>query len=171
MKLAPVLVDAIENPSARWMQMTEVGAYGQRLGDRFRLESAPALITRTLRKTEIAVTQIRCDRPNRGMTTSIPREDAYLVALQVRECPDHELWVDGRPVPKLPFAAGVTTFYDLRCDPIAYMRSTFHSLMFYLPRKTFDAIADDANAPRIDNLNHPPGVGADDPVMRALGSS
>jgi hypothetical protein len=139
------------------VRVTEAGAYGQRLGDRFRLESTPALVTRALRKTEIAVTQIRCDGPNQGMTSSIPREDAYLVALQARECPDHELWMDGRAVPKLPFAAGVTTFYDLRCDPIAHLRSPFHSLMFYLPRKTFDAIADDANAPRIDDLNQSPG--------------
>jgi AraC family transcriptional regulator len=151
--------------------MAERGAYGQRLGSRFRLGHAPALVSRTLRKSEIAVTELRCDSPDQGLTTSIPREDAYLVALQVRQCPDHELWLDGRPVASRPFAAGVTSFYDLRRDPIAYLRSPFHSLMFYLPRKAFDAIADDANAPRIDELRHPPGVGADDPVMRGRGAA
>jgi len=48
----------------------------------------------------------------------------FLVGFQVRECPDHELWLDGRPVPVEPFAAGCTSFYDLKSDPIAYMRGT-----------------------------------------------
>ena len=144
------------------------GAYGQQLGDAFRLEHVPSFATRTLKKSELAVTQIRCATPDHGFTNQIPIEDAYLVAYQHEACPDHELWVDGKPVPVEPFPAGCTTFYDLRRDPVAYIRSISHCLMFYLPRSAFDAIADDVGTTRIGDLRHPHGVGADDAVMRNL---
>jgi AraC family transcriptional regulator len=41
--------------------MTE--AYGQRLGEALRVENAPVIVTRALRKADIAVTEVRCDNP------------------------------------------------------------------------------------------------------------
>ena len=58
--------------------MTE--AYGHRLGERFRVEKAPAIVTRALRTADIAVTEVRCDNPLPGMSGSIPPEDAFLVS-------------------------------------------------------------------------------------------
>jgi hypothetical protein len=77
--------------------MTE--AYGQRLGGRFRVESAPAIVTRALRTGNMAVTEVRCDNPLPGMSDSIQLEDAFLVALQLRDVPNHEYWEDGRQAP------------------------------------------------------------------------
>lgn len=151
--------------------MSSQGVYGRALSDRFRLDEAPAFVTKTLKRAEIAVTHIQCRKPNQGLTSSIPQEDAYLVACHNEDCLDHELWIEGKAVKKVPFLKGQTTFYDLRTDPIAYMRSTSNCLMFYLPRSAFNAIADESDAPRIGDLNHPPGVGADDPVMRALSAA
>ena len=94
--------------------MRSRGLYGQRLGDIFSLKTAPAFATRTLRKTEIAVTDIRCDGENNGLTKPIPREDALLVTLQLRDCPRYDLWLDDKPVTTGPLEAGVTCFYDLR---------------------------------------------------------
>jgi hypothetical protein len=48
------------------------------------------IMTRVLRKATIAATEIRSDHPNRGMSKSIPREDAYLVGLQLRDYPRRE---------------------------------------------------------------------------------
>jgi AraC family transcriptional regulator len=145
------------------------GIYGRALSDRFHLEDeAPAFVTKTLKRAEIAVTHLQCRRPNQGLTDPIPVEDAYLVACHNEDCIDHELWVDGKAVETVPFLRGQTTFYDLRTNPIAYMRSTSNCLMYYLPRSAFNAIADEGDAPRIEDLRHPPGVGTDDPVMRSL---
>ena len=113
--------------------MRSRGLYGPRLGDIFNLKTAPAFTTRTLRKTEIAVTEIRCDAENNGLTKPIPREDALLVALQLRDRTRYELWLDDKPVTTGPLEAGVTCFYDLRRNPIANGISPFHSLQFYLP--------------------------------------
>lgn len=151
--------------------MREQRARPNPLADAFGLPDAPMLVTRTLHKSAMTVTELKCDRPNFGVTKSIPYEDAYLVALMVRECPDHDLWVDGRPVAVTPLAAGDVMLYDLKRDPIARMRSPFHSLHFYLPRKALDNIADEAGVPRIGDLHYQPGIPIDDPVVRQLLSS
>jgi AraC family transcriptional regulator len=145
--------------------------YGQRLGDIFHLKSAPAFRTRTLRKTEIAVTEIKCDAENNGLTKPIPREDAFLVTLQLRECPRHDLWLDDRPVETGPLKAGVTCIYDLRRNPLANSISPFHSLHFYLPRQALGFIADMEGSRRIDDFNTDPGRGLDDQTIRGLGFS
>lgn len=62
--------------------MTE--AYGQRLAEALQVENAPAIVTRSLRTADIAVTEIRCDSPLRQMSGPIQQEDAFLVALYLR---------------------------------------------------------------------------------------
>jgi hypothetical protein len=59
--------------------MATSDGYGQRLGERLRVENAPAIVTRALHKADMAVTEIRCDDPLPGMGRSIQREDAFLV--------------------------------------------------------------------------------------------
>jgi len=140
--------------------MRPQGAYGSRLGRAFRRPRAPALATRVLQKSTLAVTELKCDDPGFGRTAPIPPEEAWLIALQIRACPDHDLYF-----------AGVTSIYDLRRDPIADIRDPYHSLMFYLPRAALDMIAAEAGAPRIGDLRHRPGVSIDDPIVRDLLSS
>jgi AraC-like DNA-binding protein len=137
----------------------------------FGMPDAPTLTTRAIRRSAIAVTELRCDQPNFGRTASMPREDAYLVALQLRACHDHDLYFDGRRTRPENFTAGVTAIYDLRRDPVADLRDPFHSLMFYLPRKALDEVSDEARAPRVGDLRHRPGVSVHDPVVRHLLSS
>jgi AraC family transcriptional regulator len=149
--------------------MRTQGIYGEAISGRFHLEEeAPAFVSKTLKSAEVAVTHLQVPKPNLGLTDPFPIEDAYLVACFSQPSIDHELWVDGKAVEKVPFLKGQTVFYDLRTNPIAYLRSTSECLMYYLPRSAFNAIADKGDAPRIQDLQHPPGIGADDPVIRAL---
>lgn len=141
------------------------------LAEAFRLDDAPTLVTRTLRKSTMMVTELRGDHPNHGITQSIPYDDAYLIGMMVRDCTDHDLYFDGRLLRPKNFVAGSTAIYDLKRDPIADLRSSFHSLHFYLPRKALDDITDEADAPRIDDLRYRPAVAMDDPVVRHLLSS
>jgi AraC family transcriptional regulator len=150
--------------------MTECSAFAQRFGQHFGLPNAPALVTRGPHDAEFAVIQLKCDKPNQGLTTPIPPEDSFIVALQLRDRPDYELWLDGRPVHTQPLRAGTSAFFDLRRNPITLMISPFHTLAFYLPRKALDVIADDADANRIGDLDYQPGTGVDDQLIRNLGS-
>jgi hypothetical protein len=142
--------------------MRSRGLYGQRLGDIFSLKTAPAFATGTLRKTEIAVTEIRCDEENNGLTKPIPREDALLVTLQLRDCPRYDLWLDDRQVKTGPLEAGVTCFYDLRRNPIAKSISPFHSLQFYLPCHALNLLTDMEGKQHVDDFNDNPGHAVND---------
>src|SRR6478736_4656225 len=148
--------------------MTE--AYGQRLGEALRVENAPAIVTRSLRMADIAVTEIRCDSPLPEMSGRIKQEDAFLVALYLRDFPNREYWEDGRRASVCDLRAGESCLYDLRRDPTALLDKPYHSLAFYLPRAALDAIADEADAPRIRDLSFEPGAGVNDVTIFGLGS-
>lgn len=151
--------------------MGEQVPYRNYLAEAFGMREAPTLITRGLRKSTMVVTELKCDRPNFGMTAPIPIEDAYLIALQFLPCLDHDLYFDGRYVRPIGWFSGALTIYDLRRSPVADIRDPYHCLMLHLPRTALDAIAYEAGAPRIGDLQHRAGVGIDDPIARHLLSS
>ncbi|MGX5803415.1 helix-turn-helix domain-containing protein [Bradyrhizobium sp. Arg314] len=151
--------------------MSQSEAYGDKFGDKFGLEAAPAFVTRTLRNAEIAATEIRCDSPRIGPTDPIPREDGYTIGLMLRDYPNHEYWEDGKHAPRSWLRTGDTVLYDLKRSPIVFIDKPHHSIHFYLPRAALNAIADDANAPRIGELVYNPGEGVADTTMQCLGNS
>jgi AraC family transcriptional regulator len=133
--------------------MATSDGYGQRLGERLRVDVAPAIVTKTLRKAEIAVTEIRCDDQLPVMTNPVQREDAYLVGLILRDFPDRIYWEEGRQTPVCDLRAGDTCIHDLKRDPVTFLEKPHHELFFYLPRAALNAIADDASAPLIGDLD------------------
>ncbi|MGX5803428.1 helix-turn-helix domain-containing protein [Bradyrhizobium sp. Arg314] len=147
------------------------GAYGRQLAETFGLDAAPALVTKTLQKATIAVTQIICDAENNGLTEPIPREDAFLATVQMRDCPSHDLWIDGKPRKTGHLVPGSISVYDLRQNPIVNSTSPFRNLHFYLPRRALDAIADSDETPRVGEFVVEPGLGAEDPIARGLAMS
>jgi len=147
------------------------GVYGDPLASAFGLSRAPTIVSRALHKSTLAVTELRGDLPNFGLTAPLPREDAYLVGLQLRACHDHDLYFDGRLMRPTNWCAGVTSIYDLRQGPVADIRDPFHCLMFYLPRVALNAVAAEAGAPPLNELRYQRAVGIDDTVARQLLSS
>src|SRR5260370_35096354 len=129
--------------SAVFLEINEQGAYGSQLGRAFRQDDAPSLITRALHKSTMAVTELRCDQRNFGVTSSIPKEEAYLVGLQLRACPDHDLYFEGRLKRPVNWVEGITSIYDLRRDPVADIRDPFHSLMFDRPQTALEAVSEE----------------------------
>src|SRR5262245_24027776 len=150
--------------------MSERGAYGRRLADRLHSESSRALVSRSLRESVVGLTEVRSDHPTHSVSDPIPHEDAFLIALQLRDFPDHKYWEEGRQSPVFSLWAGCTTLHDLKRDPRFLMDKPFHSVHFYFPRKFLNAIADAANARPIDDLRYEPGNGVDDPIVRSLTS-
>jgi AraC-like DNA-binding protein len=148
--------------------MTE--AYGQRLGEAVRVENAPAIVTRALRTADIAVTEIRCENPLPQLSDPIQQEDAFLVSLHLRDRPKWEYWEDGRRASVCDVRAGESCLHDLKREPRGLIDKPYDALAFYLPRAALDAIADDANAPRIRDLRYQPGAGINDVTISGLGS-
>ena len=151
--------------------MGDQGAYGQRLGEVFQLDRAPAFVTRSLQKSPIAVTEIKCGIVNNGLSAPIPREEAFLVTLQLRDCPRHDLFIDDRQVPTGFLRAGAVSIYDLRSNPTANGISPFHSLHFYIPRRALDVIADMEDCGRVDEFRNQPGLGTEDAMLSGLGAA
>ena len=151
--------------------MPKAGSYGNQLSVAFRAPNAPTLSTRVLQHSTLAVTELRCDDLGFGRTTPLPHEDAWLVALQLRACPNQDLYFDGQLRRPENHAVGVTSIYDLRRGPIADIREPFHSLVFYLPRTAIDSLAAEAGLRPPGDLRHTPGLSVDDPVVRHLLSS
>jgi AraC family transcriptional regulator len=144
--------------------------YGQRLGERLRAEQAHTVVTRTLIAADMAVTETRCDRPAVELSHSIRQEDAYLVALSLRDFPNRQYWEDGRQMPVHSLRTGQVDFHDLKRDPVALLDKPYHDLFFYLPAGALHAIADDVNAPRISDLNHG-SAPIDDATISNLGQA
>jgi AraC-like DNA-binding protein len=142
--------------------------YGQRLAERLRAEEAQAIVTRVLRTADMAITETRCDDPVVGLSGSIQREDAFLVTLTLRDYPEQVYWEDGRLVSVCDVRVGQTCIHDLKRDPVALLDKPYNVLFFYLPRNALVAIAEDAGAPRIGDLNHKPAA-IDDATISSLG--
>lgn len=142
------------------------GAYGERLGRSFNLETPPTLCSHAERG-QLVVTELFCDRPDFGFTEPIATESAYLIGLQLQGIASHELWVDGRSVPVKPIAPGTTHLYDLECNPVCYTDQPFHDLFFYIPREALAELGEDG--PEVRDLKWPRGAFLDDAVIRHIG--
>ena len=145
------------------------GAYGDGLVRAFRADSSSHLITRSLRKSRLAVTRVRRDTPGHGMTSPLPAEPAFSVLLQLRDCPKRELFMRGRSVYRGGYGAWTTSIVDLEEEPTAYLESPFDAVHFYVSRAALDEIADDNGARRIATLSCERG--AFNPVVWHLAES
>jgi AraC family transcriptional regulator len=145
--------------------------YGQRFGERVRVKNAPAIAARVLGDAQIAATEIRCDNPLPGTSRPVQHEDAFVVGLLLRDFPGREYWEGGRLTGAADLRAGQICLYDLKRDPMVLLDKPYHCICFYLPRAVLDAIAEDADASRIGDLNYRPGAGIDDLTIAKLGST
>jgi AraC-like DNA-binding protein len=147
------------------------GAYGRRISETFGVEEdVPYIVTRTLQRAEIALTEMRIDRPSGQVSAPIPREDGYLLSLFLRDL-SHVYLEDDREVRRATISTGECAIHDLRRGPATLVDKPLHTLILYLPQTALDALADDANVPRISDLRYDPGVGVVDETVKNLGLS
>ena len=146
-------------------------AFRDRMGETFGLKKPPTLATQTLMKGNLAVSQLRMDQPTHLPTQPIPQENAFLATIMLTDCGEIDYWLNGKLVPTVPKPAGSVVFHDLRDNPVAVMRCPLRSLMFYLPRRALDEIADHSDAPRIETLHYKPQVAIADAAFSQLGRS
>jgi AraC-like DNA-binding protein len=142
--------------------------FNRRMQHILRLSDEHAPVIKTIQMNSLAATRCQLDMPFDAVTNPSPRDDAYMIVIQIHGKNSRELWLDGRPIKTEPLCAGGVVFHDLRQGPRFYFHDPLDAVNFYLPRKTLDAIADDADAPRISDLKFTPGVGVMDPVVGEL---
>lgn len=145
--------------------------FDQAIKTAWRLEGAPSVSTRMLRKSQITIVECRSDRPVGGLSETVGEQDAFVVAPNLRDYPGCEIWESGRRVGKADLPAGYTFIHDLRCDPRFLMDKPFHGVFFHIPRAALDAVAEEAAAPRIAELARKPGMGTPDQTVLHLARS
>jgi AraC family transcriptional regulator len=138
-------------------------AFGKRLG-----AQATSFGTRSLPRAAIAVTELRYENPRNELSTPPIVEDAFLVAVHFRNFPRYEYWESGKAAPVSILRPGETIIYDIKQRPTFHLNSPFHSVHFYFPRAALDALADEADAPRVGELRYKPAVSHRDPVLRSM---
>jgi AraC family transcriptional regulator len=148
--------------------MTDTKTFGQILAHSFTLKHAPSFVTYAQRSAKIDITEVKSEATCNGRSLHLPQEDAYLLSLPVNTFLQRRLWLDGKEVPTEQLEYGLSVFQDLRRDPMLDFQSPLHSICFRLSREMLDLIAEDANAPRIEDLQYDAGRGLDDPVIRSL---
>lgn len=151
--------------------MASAKSYGDAFARRFGAERAPVFVNRSIRKSEVAVTYLRQERPTFKLSDLQPIEDAYLASYVLRDNPSYALWENGKPLKIATVATGETTFNDFKVAPVMHVNSPMVALHFYFPRTAFDAVADESGAARIGLLEYPHGQGIDDSVIRGLGQA
>jgi AraC family transcriptional regulator len=129
---------------------------------------APTIVTRSLPHAELAVTELRVDGPAGRISECFGGADAYLVAHELRSYRGLEFWENGRHRSTFDMQAGDTSIADLRHELQVKFDVPVHVMLWLVPRTALDAVADDANVPRIDGLPHGPGSAFADATVRHL---
>ncbi len=147
------------------------GSYGRGLAKHWGLEDLPSIVTRSLRGAEIVVSDLRVDKPNGRLSDPLPRDDAYMICLVLRDLPQNSYWEEGREVGRYSLKRGQTAISDLKCEPAGLISQPIHTMLFHLPRAAINALADEISVPRVDELEFQPGVGMFDETVMHLGLS
>lgn len=148
-----------------------MGAFGERLGGHFRVGETRALVSKSVRKVDFAVTRVRSDAPDHGLTSPIPREPAFLIAMQLRDLTDYRFWEDGRAIDVEMQPAGATTMVDLDRCPVTYLASAFDTLQIYVPHAALESFATDNGVPLSPDYRWRTCARYDDPIVRHLALS
>jgi AraC family transcriptional regulator len=135
------------------------------------LEELPSIVTRSLIGTEICVSDLRVNRPSGELSGTLPRDDAYMICLVLRDLPNNSYWEEGRELGRYTLRRGQTAISDLRCAPAGLITQPIHTMLFYLPRSAITGLADQINVDRVDELQFQPGVGMLDETIMHLGLS
>jgi AraC-like DNA-binding protein len=147
--------------------MPSSDSYGEAFGKRLSAQ-ATSFATRALPRATIAVTELLYENPRNILSTPPIAEDAFVVAVHLRNFPRYEYWENGKAAPVSALRPGETIIYDVKRQPTFHLNSSFHSVHFYFPRAALDVLADEANAARVGELHYKPAVSHRDPVLGGM---
>jgi AraC family transcriptional regulator len=145
--------------------------HSSRLAASFGAENAPFLASQALPNAVFSVTEVKVDEPLGLMSDPLPAEDAYMICCPLRGQQDLGYWEEGRHVRTFDLGAGETTVHDLRRKPFARLNGPIHTVLWHLPRAGLNALAEEANAPYIDELRHQPAVGTQDETINHINAA
>lgn len=151
--------------------IVQTGLYGERLGRSFKVGQAPALTARTRGGFELAVTELRHGTGDVGLTSSLPVDDGYLLALNLLDVQRHETWAEGELMQAGAVSRGGLIFHDLQRDPITYLGDPFQILAFYVPRAALAEVSEELGRKVIRDFAYDESKVAVDAIVTSIGQS
>ena len=137
------------------LETREEGAFGRRMAAYLSPLDRYAVTANTLSSPRLVATSLQCDWGLFGLSDPISAEKAFIVSVQLKELPFHELRLRGATVQTGYHPKGGVSALDLEDDPRFFFPCSFHALHFYLTRTTLEKLADEHHAKRIDTLSWP----------------
>ncbi len=146
-------------------------SYGRDFAKNWGIEEMPSIVARSLPGAALAIADLQVNIPNGELSQALPSDDAYMICLVLRDLPENSYWEEEREVGRYSLRRGQTAISDLRRKPAAVVDQPIHTMLMHLPRATLNALADQANAPHIQELQFQPGLGRFDDTIMHLGLS
>jgi AraC family transcriptional regulator len=114
--------------------------------------------TQTLQTPHFLLTRVRCEEGFCDISMPVPQEGGFTVVIQLRELPEHELWLRNTLAHSGRYPEhGVCTF-NFEHQPRFRFATSFDSLQFHIRREVLDCFTNEHGKPRIDALSWPHGA-------------
>lgn len=136
--------------------------------DRFRLASAPTVLTRTASVAPIGFTRLTNESGGMLRTKDVPREAAYCLHVVMQRF-SLDMWVDGKHVFGAPTQAGACFLFDLNQNPVCEYLTSFDTMRFFISGASLDELSFDRGARRAGRFKS--CLGAPDRVMFGLATA
>jgi AraC family transcriptional regulator len=140
----------------------------RRYSEMFRLGPTPTIVARGLHTAPVALTYLRCEHAFHGKTAVYEPEATFMVSLQLRGLPSHELCRNGRHFPIEGYSENTVTIYDLRERWQANLVDPFEVVHLHIPMTGLVALASECGSPRPEILTSSPKRGKVDETLRHL---
>ena len=129
----------------------------------------PMLLLSSANSLQMAVTRFRSDVGLPKPSTSIPKQEAYILVLQLKDVETQRWCLGEKSQPSARYERGAVSIIDLGSGPVALQSSAFDCLHFYVPYDAIEDHANDSGAKRRPTLVC--SRGAIDPIAHQLGLS
>ena len=93
--------------------------------------------------------------PGHGLTEAQTKVDAYAACVHMCGFEDFDVWCDARHHSSCALEPGSVHINDMRHSWQADIRSSFHVVNFCVPQSALDAITEEGEAPRVEELRCP----------------
>jgi AraC family transcriptional regulator len=111
------------------LETSEEGAFGRRIAAYLSPRDRYAVTANTLSSPRLVATSLQCDCGLFGLSDPIPSEKAFIVSVQLKELPFHELRLRGATVQTGYHPKGGVSALDLE-DPVSFSHARFTACIF-----------------------------------------
>jgi AraC-like DNA-binding protein len=143
---------------------SSAAAFAKRLASQYGLDEVPWSSTGA--RSSLGMAAVRYDLPHLFVLPPLPAEDAFVIGVELSAAGSRRIFQGRTQTQIAPVKPGAIHIVDLADQPVAYVCSPFHSVLFHINRSAIDEFTTDTGVSTVTALRCPPG--ADDPVIASL---